>query len=173
MDTVKILVFSDSHGKIDLMADMVQKQTPDFIFHLGDYHEDAEALHAQFPDIPLHAVRGNCDFRSETPDLEELKLRDKTILLTHGHRYHVKESYDALQSMGQDAGADLLLFGHTHIPYYARIDNMHVLNPGSARAVCALVEIKEADEITCTHLPLIKPKETKETRGRIIVPPCS
>jgi len=170
MDKTVILVFSDSHGKIGPMADMVAARIPDFIFHLGDYNEDAVALSKRFPDIPLHAVRGNCDFLSDTPDLEEIKIRDKTILLTHGHRYHVKESYDALQTMAQKAGADLILFGHTHIPYYAHINQLHILNPGSALAVCALVEIDETGEITCSHLPL---EEPQSLRGKITVPSCS
>jgi len=153
--TTKILVFSDSHGEVDKMADMVKKHTPDFIIHLGDYNKDAEILSKRFPHIPLHAVRGNCDMLSKAPDLEELKIRDKRIFLTHGHRYRVKETYDALCNMGHCAGADLLLFGHTHIPYYKQTDNMHILNPGSAQEVCALVEIDSEGKITCTHLPFV------------------
>jgi len=155
MDPVTILVFSDSHGEIDRMANMVEQISLDFICHLGDYAEDTKALGKRFPDLPLHPVRGNCDVLSKTPDLKELKIGGKTILLTHGHRYHVKESYDALCTMGHCTGADLVLFGHTHIPYHGRVKNMQILNPGSAQEVCALVEIDETGEITCKHLPLV------------------
>jgi len=147
-----ILVFSDSHSKIDLMVDIVREIEPDLIFHLGDYDEDARTLGKHFPNIPLHMVRGNSDFFSKTPEQLELTIEDKKVILTHGHRYYVKEAYDALCDMGRSRGADLVFFGHTHIPHYARVGKMHVLNPGSAREVCALVQIKDG-EIHCEHIP--------------------
>jgi len=151
---MNILVFSDSHGETALMADMVRKVSPDCIVHLGDYDKDAKALRTRFPDIPLHMVRGNCDVLSSASDLEEIILAEKKVILTHGHPYHVKENYQALTNMGHCAGADLLLFGHTHIPYYEQVGNMHVLNPGSAQKSCALVRIQDG-EIRCEHLSLL------------------
>lgn len=149
---MKLLVFSDSHGKIDFMIDMVREISPDMILHLGDHDEDAKTLRARFPDIPLHMVCGNCDFGPGTAERLEIAIAGKTVVLTHGHRYHVKENYNALYNMGHYANADLLLFGHTHIPHYEQVGNMHVLNPGSARKSCALVQITDG-EITCMHLP--------------------
>jgi len=149
-----ILVFSDSHGEIELMANIVQEISPDLIVHLGDHEKDAKALSLRFPDIPLHRVRGNCDFLSKTSELEEVVVAEKKIILTHGHRYHVKESYNALYNMGHFAEADLVLFGHTHIPHYEQVNNMHVLNPGSARDSCSIVQIQDG-EIRCKHLRLL------------------
>ena len=34
---MKILVFSDSHGRIDVMRSIAVKENPDLILHLGDY----------------------------------------------------------------------------------------------------------------------------------------
>ena len=41
---MKILIFSDSHGDVDIMRDIVEKEKPDMIIHLGDSIKDAEKL---------------------------------------------------------------------------------------------------------------------------------
>ena len=148
-----ILVFSDSHGQTAPMIQTIRNTAPDLVLHLGDYTRDAKFLQKTFPDLPIRMVSGNCDFNSKTPDLEEFLLSDKKIIMTHGHRYQVKQGYDSLCTMGRCAGADILLFGHTHIPYHGRIGNMHILNPGPAHQSCALIRIADGD-ISCEHLTL-------------------
>jgi len=73
--------------------------------------------------------------------------------MTHGHRYDVKSDHTALYNMGQLVGADILLFGHTHIPHYEQVSAMHVLNPGSAKDSAALIQL-QGEDIMCKHLPL-------------------
>jgi len=148
-----ILVFSDSHDHIDFMETMIQRHTPALILHLGDCDRDAKTLKKRHPDIPIHMVRGNCDILSRTTELEELTIAGKKVVLTHGHRYNVKYSYNALYTMGQCAQADIVCFGHTHIPHYEVMGKMHVINPGSARECCALLTI-DGDTISCRHLTL-------------------
>lgn len=46
----------------------------------------------QFPDIPLEQVPGNCDCRPGELAEKLLILREKRILLCHGHTYGVKQS---------------------------------------------------------------------------------
>ena len=41
---MNILVFSDSHGNTARMAEVVRREQPDQIFHLGDVSRDARAL---------------------------------------------------------------------------------------------------------------------------------
>ena len=48
---MKILVLSDSHGDVDSMVEVVTKERPDAIFHLGDLIGDAQELHNEFPNI--------------------------------------------------------------------------------------------------------------------------
>ncbi len=60
---MKLVLFSDSHGNVANMADVVRLEHPDRVLHMGDLARDAEELARQFPDIPVTYVPGNCDGR--------------------------------------------------------------------------------------------------------------
>ena len=90
-DTLKLVLFSDSHGNVANMADVVRLEHPDRVLHMGDLARDAEELARQFPDIPVTYVPGNCDGRRpDLPDERRFTLEGCKILMTHGHTYHVK-----------------------------------------------------------------------------------
>ena len=69
------------------------------------------------------------------------------IFMTHGHIYGVKRDLTALTGAAKDAGAQLALFGHTHIQHMEERDGLTLLNPGAAgrfgRSGYAVVEIKD------------------------------
>ncbi|MCL2828746.1 MAG: YfcE family phosphodiesterase [Oscillospiraceae bacterium] len=154
---MNILVFSDSHGNTAPMIEAIRRETPDLILHLGDHDRDTQALTTEFPPIPFRVVRGNCDLGSRNPVLDTFELQGQRIVMTHGHVQNVKFGYAALLDMGYGAGADILLFGHTHVPYYEIAANMHVINPGSAgtgrQKSCALLRLT-IEGVTCQHLSL-------------------
>ena len=53
--------------------------------------------------------------------------------LTHGHLYHVDYGrVDSLVYAAQEAGCQLALFGHTHVPFHEDIGGVKVVNPGTA-----------------------------------------
>lgn len=128
---MKIIVFSDSHGNMDNMVQAVHKEQPDRIFHLGDGWMDAMHLHEMFPDIPLEQVPGNCDLRFTEPPVKTVQLEGKRMILCHGHTYRVKEGLLDAGYAAREAKADLLLFGHTHIPTQEWAGESLLLNPGS------------------------------------------
>ena len=150
---MNILVFSDSHGRTDEMSEMIRKISPDLILHLGDYDRDAEVLRKAFPHIPIRNVRGNCDVGSSAPELDNFTVEGKRIVMAHGHRYGVKYGLEALYDLVRLTEADVLLFGHTHIPHLEQIGEMYVVNPGAANRSCALVYIADG-EVSCTHYAL-------------------
>jgi putative phosphoesterase len=124
-------VFSDSHGEVEIMAEVLESWRPELALHLGDLERDAYALEKRFPRISFKIVRGNCD-SSALSNLNELFFCDQVkIFMTHGHRYQVKNGLNALYEAGRSAGADLTLFGHTHKAYWDNNSGMYVLNPGS------------------------------------------
>ena len=51
--------------------------------------------------------------------------------MTHGHLYRVKYDTAGLANAGLYRGADIVLFGHTHVPFWDSINGMTLLNPGS------------------------------------------
>ena len=128
---MKILVLSDSHGRISPMEQAVEQTAPDLIFHLGDCWKDAESLHAQLPHIPLEQVPGNCDYRPLDPAEKLLCLSGKRILFCHGHTYGVKQSLISAGYAADEKALDLFLFGHTHKPFVDKRGNCLFLNPGS------------------------------------------
>ncbi len=127
---MNILVFSDSHGDDDIMASVVDRVRPDEVLHLGDHFSDMVRLHRRFPEIPMQGVRGNCDAPG-SPDSLRLTLAGTRIYLTHGHLQGVKEDLERLYFTALEAGAELVLFGHTHRALHTREGKVEFLNPGS------------------------------------------
>ncbi len=131
---MKILVFSDSHGVRREMADAVERERPDMIIHLGDFIADFKALRELFPETEAYGVRGNCDLRSLMGrDAEKMLITagGKKILIAHGHQYGVKLGLERFFFAAMEAGADIALFGHTHMPYIGKAGGAVVMNPGS------------------------------------------
>ena len=150
---LRAAVFSDTHTNIARMLAAVPALKPDVLIHLGDHDRDAEALRRAFPELPLHVVRGNCDFGNAAPDQLVIALGPVKALLTHGHIYAVDWGIDRLVYAAQEAGAKLALFGHTHEALNVEIGGVQVLNPGSAgmgrRPSCGLVTVFDNGGVAC------------------------
>ena len=131
---MKILVFSDSHSYTDFMLECTRRIRPDALVHLGDYYADADAFCTEFPDIPLYAVPGNCDqYRGgyQPEPVTAVELDGLRFFLTHGHKHGVKYDLLKLKSEARCAGADAVLFGHTHQQLITHEDGLWIINPGS------------------------------------------
>lgn len=128
---MKILIFSDSHRNIEPMVYAVTEERPDAVIHLGDLESDAEELRNRFPALTIYGVSGNCDFMPLSPRRILLKLAGKTVFAAHGHTYGVKSGYAAIINTAMTAGADILLFGHTHQAMEKELPELLVINPGS------------------------------------------
>ena len=150
---MKLLVLSDSHGNVDNMARAVELTQPRHILHLGDCLRDAQALHERFPDLPMDTVPGNCDWGQTGEPERLLEIEGIRILMLHGHTRHVKSSPMAAVYAAREYGADVLLFGHTHVPLVDYDGTLWVMNPGAAgdytRPTCGLLTIREG-VVTCS-----------------------
>ncbi len=127
----RICVFSDSHGDVERMKSAVLNERPDLVIHLGDCTADCDELRREFSTPDIRNVRGNCDRFSAAPELLRTEAAGKRIFAAHGHRYDVKNSYNAICYAAMEAEADILLFGHTHIAYRDSHLGMEIMNPGS------------------------------------------
>lgn len=144
---MKVLVLSDSHGKLSGMIRAVEREAPQMVIHLGDCWRDGERLHDRFPDLPFEQVPGNCDYFRGSRDAEKLLyLGDKRVLICHGHTYGVKQSLLAAGLAAEERNLDLFLFGHTHKALVDRRGKTLFLNPGSigdyARPTYGLVTLE-------------------------------
>ena len=144
-----LLILSDSHGHPDRVAEAIRRVRPDGLLFAGDGLRDL--TYCDLP-CPLWAVRGNCDWLSSplilggvacVPEEEELiTLEGVRILLIHGHKYGVKGGLGQAILRATHLEADVLIFGHTHVPLelrltpdrayeYAVTKPLILLNPGS------------------------------------------
>lgn len=141
---MKILIVSDIHGSLEA-AERIVALAPsyDMVFCLGDvlYHgprNDLPKSYAPKSVIPLMnslsdrmlAVRGNCEAEVDQMVLAfpvmsttAMAMVDgRRMVLSHGHIFNE----DSLPP-----GADIFLYGHTHIPVAHRKDGVICFNPGS------------------------------------------
>lgn len=143
---MKLLILSDSHGNVDAMVAIANKECPAGIIHLGDCWRDATELKRRLPQIPMYRVRGNCDSYSWTPGSDDIltwKFEDVTVYMTHGHLHSVKLSLLRLHLAAKEAGAQVALFGHTHRSYYEDHDGVTLMNPGTCGSVMGTYGILE------------------------------
>ena len=130
---MKICVFSDSHGYAGNMIKAVRLENPALCFFLGDGETDLVTLRGSYPDLPIYTVRGNCDLRSTQPLILNAVVSGFRFYAVHGHQYEVKydDSVRELCYAALRADADVVLFGHTHLPYLDHHLGMEIMNPGS------------------------------------------
>ena len=124
-------VFSDSHRYSENMLAVLKHQLPDELIFLGDGELDLLPVRKKYTDLPIHQVRGNCDIMSSAKETLIIKSGRKKIFACHGHTLGVKYSLDTLINTAYAAEVDVVLFGHTHIPYSGHTLAMDLLNPGA------------------------------------------
>ena len=131
---MKILVFSDSHRALSGMRQAIDSECPDYVIHLGDLERDAQLLAQEYPSFAIAGVPGNCDGFPTTPLQRLATYANVKVLMSHGHIWNVKSGYHAAIHAARQCQADVLLFGHTHVPYCEQQeDGLWVMNPGSIR----------------------------------------
>ncbi len=113
-----LLVASDTHGRTARLAEAVKRAGARYLLFLGDGAREADTV----TELPVIAVRGNCDFGREDLPLTRVECFSKyRIFMTHGHTLGVKSSPEAAIGAAAREGADVLLYGHTHVPYEAML----------------------------------------------------
>lgn len=133
---MKVLVVSDTHGNIsnvEAVLDLIMDTGVEAVLHCGDYIGDMQHLRKLYPELKVYGVYGNCDGMAYGDDLTKVvTLEGVNILMTHGHKYHVK--WGEYEELVIDAGAEdaqAALFGHTHCAYIGRHEGILLFNPGS------------------------------------------
>lgn len=130
---MRLGVISDTHGNMRAVRQAIAAAGPvEMWLHAGDYCKDGYFL-AELTGLPVITVAGNCDGRSPEAKIDEfVEAGGKKIWLTHGHRYDVKYGFAELIYWGVQYQADIIVYGHTHIPIIKWHDNIMIINPGSA-----------------------------------------
>ncbi len=130
---MKILVVTDSHGNFQNLLNVYEREQPQIVFCAGDHSTDVEDLSFLKEEAEYYIVRGNCDYYdTRHEDILKLEVEGKSILLAHGHYYGVKSGYDLIRKEGENQDVDLVVFGHTHIPYLEE-GKPTLFNPGALK----------------------------------------
>ncbi len=118
---MKFVVISDIHGRAELAERAIAMHPDrDGVLFLGDGVRD---LTQRMTDGKMFGgVRGNCDMLSHgfgIYDLSEeifLNLSEYNVIMMHGHTHSVRSGEQRAIAYASGKGADILLYGHTHIP---------------------------------------------------------
>ena len=156
-----IAVVSDTHNYKEMVDNVIKSiEDVDMVIHLGDVVEDAKYIAQHFNGRTIY-VRGNCDMSSSVPIERVEIIEGKKIFITHGHNYHVKEGLLRLKYKAEEIGADIVLYGHTHIASVEYHGGILFINPGST-SICR----KGKNSIAILE---INPNEVNATIRSIIV----
>lgn len=125
------LIISDSHGDRNSIIEVLKRTAKvDMVIHLGDICGDERFL-LDNAGCTVHMIAGNNDYYSDLDKEKEIVLCGKKVFLTHGHRYGIDYSLDSLAQEAKVRQADIVMFGHIHIPVIEKCDGITMVNPGS------------------------------------------
>lgn len=129
-------IVADTHSRPHpKTAERLSALAPDAILHAGDIG-DLCVLEELAAFAPVIAVRGNIDERApEVPEVMTIDVQSGgesvlKLLLMHIAVYGPKIRADAAK-LAHDAGAKLIVCGHSHVPFMGRDRGLTVFNPGS------------------------------------------
>ncbi|MBR5420981.1 MAG: metallophosphoesterase family protein [Lachnospiraceae bacterium] len=156
---MKILVISDTHGHVGRFESVLKKEgKPDAVIHCGDICGD-EGMLEVMAGCPCHIVCGNMDFSWGLPEYKLVEAEGHKIFACHGHRLGVNFNTEELCSEAAGFGADIALYGHTHVPEVHREKGVWIMNPGSLcyprqanrRFSYGVIELKEGEDSICEN----------------------
>jgi putative phosphoesterase len=151
------------------------------VLHAGDVGElwVLDQLSAIAPVIAVHGNDETADAQRELPYQQILAVGGQRILLTHAHYPDRTEEMASRASddwqpklarraaMGQQAGARIVIFGHTHVPMAVEHGGVLLINPGALAApnptsrqriqTVAIVSIRDDGAPFVTHIDLTRP----------------
>ena len=153
---MRVIVISDTHRDFRTLYQIVKKHREEaaLCLHLGDGEDEISRLREMCPDLPLLAVRGNCDFSGESPNSRVVTAGNTRIFMAHGHDLGVKSSTSLLVQLARENGCRIALYGHTHKSDTHYEEGIYVMNPGSpsmprnGSASYGIIDITDAGIVT-------------------------
>ena len=147
---MKIIVVSDTHGSYRNFKKVMQlNRNADIVVHCGDSRDEIDTIKMEFPDKTYYTVKGNCDFEM-LPIVEEFTVDGVRFMATHGHIYNVKYGLYDIERAAEERGAQVVLYGHTHIAMDVVRDGIRFFNPGSLgfNESFGVIEVKNGEVLS-------------------------
>lgn len=124
-------LISDTHRYNWVIENAIKRlEGSDLIIHLGDNVQDIKEIKKYYKGKIIN-VKGNCDFSVEVPSEKVEIIENKIFFITHGHRYDVKYDLSRLRYKALEVGAQVVVYGHTHISKISFEEGIWFINPGS------------------------------------------
>ncbi|MDP8255246.1 MAG: metallophosphoesterase family protein [Candidatus Alcyoniella australis] len=168
---MRIGVVSDTHGVLG--ADVVEAlRGCELIVHAGDVGS-AAVLAGLEAIAPLRVIRGNHEPEelAYLPRSLEFEAAGLRFYVLHGFismpRERARSMFGNFFRRLAERKIDVLIFGHTHIPYNRREEGMLLFNPGFAGASAEHRELGiitvENGSTAAVHVPLGQLGEERNT----------
>jgi hypothetical protein len=128
-----LTVVSDTHGTDDhrLAGRTLEAvRAASFVVHAGDFYTEAVLDAFLAENGSLAGVVGNNDrhgVRDRLPSQRVVEAEGIRLVVVHGHEH----TDTALDLLGRQEAADLVVVGHSHRPEFRDPGDVPVLNPGS------------------------------------------
>jgi putative phosphoesterase len=136
----------------------------------GCDYQDEKAMEAGIKSISWtmeNTGKANKEFLLSLPDKIVKEIDGRKVLFVHGSPRKLNEYlYEDLPAtdlipMLREADADVLVCGHTHLPYHRVVEGRHIINAGSVgkpkhgdpRAVYALIEMGNDIQVDFIKVP--------------------
>ncbi len=133
---MRFLILGDTHvpdrasGLPEWVRRVVEGKKYDAILFTGDATEYS-VIHYLERYGKTYAVRGNMDFL-DLPRFQIIDADGHRIFLFHSTEVRPRGDPDQLGEYGKTAGADIVVFGHTHRRDVYSRNGMLFINPGTA-----------------------------------------
>lgn len=164
--TTTLLLIADTHlpKRAKRLPDAVLRaiDDADIVVHAGDWVDLATLDLLESRSRVLHGVYGNndgADLRERLPEIARFTVEQVEVAVVHetGQRQKREERMDEAFP-----GVDLLVFGHSHIPWdTVAPSGMRLLNPGSPtdrrrQPVCTMMSVTiDARHIDAALVPVV------------------
>ena len=129
----KLVVISDSHHDIARLEQLLPIiNSADYLVYCGDGVMDVMWLRGRIT-VPIVCVKGNNDIglNMQITDLASVAFGKTKALVTHGHKFGVRQGIGNVLGMAIMKDCKLVFFGHTHRYMDFVQGGVHFINPGA------------------------------------------
>lgn len=152
---MKVLVVSDNHADVSVLEDLINIYDDiDLWLHCGD--SEMSSSHPVWETFK--SVQGNMDWDSVLPRILLKELGGTTFLVLHGHRHQIKRTTDLMKEEAKKSNANVVFYGHSHVPKIDKDEGIYFINPGSIsqprgeiRVGSYLIYEKNSDNVTVNY----------------------
>lgn len=137
---MKVLVVSDSHGEQENLRNLsliAKEEKVEKIIHLGDDFDDSDFLINEGINVErVPGVFSAYYSEKDIPNRKVIEIEGWKILLSHTKEKHENDLPDDIspENSVKNSVADIMLYGHSHIPAIGIEGSVYLINPGHLKS---------------------------------------